>query len=99
MTTHSLKSWPEFFEPLFAGIKTFELRNNDRKFKVGDLLVLKEYDDRKGVYTGREVKKFISYMIDGIGPGCITPVKGLSRGYAILSLVDEHTSALRGDSK
>ncbi len=86
MQTHDLKSWPEFFEPLFSGVKTFELRLNDRRFKVGDRLRLREFDDRKGIYTGREVSKTITYMIDGIGPGCITPAKGLSRGYAILAL-------------
>jgi hypothetical protein len=88
MTTHELKSWPEYFDPLFTGVKTFELRFNDRRFKVGDVLRLREYDDRKGDYTGREISKRIIYMVDGIGPGCITPMKGLSRGYAILALAD-----------
>lgn len=85
---HDLKCWPDFFEHVFSGVKTFDLRNNDRKFKVGDTLRIREFDDRKGEYTGREVRKRISYMIDGIGPGCITPVKGLARGYAILALID-----------
>jgi hypothetical protein len=30
MMVHTLKTWPDFFEPLFSGIKTFELRINDR---------------------------------------------------------------------
>lgn len=89
MQVHDLKSWPEFFAPVFSGEKTFELRNNDRGFHVGDVLHLREWDDRKGVYTGRSVRKRVTYMIDGIGPGGITPVKGLSRGYAILSLASE----------
>ena len=86
---HELKSWPDFFHPVFTGVKNFELRNNDRKFKVGDTIILMEYDDRAGKYTGRKLRKRITYMIDGIGPGCITPVKGLARGYVILSLGDE----------
>jgi len=85
---HSLKSWPEFFEPVFTGQKTFELRNNDRHFKVGDTLNLREYDDRKGEFTGREINKRITYMLDGVGTGGITPLHGLSRGYAILALAD-----------
>ncbi len=86
---HDLKSWPDFFEPVASGVKQFELRLNDRKFKVGDVLRLREFDDRKGIYTGREVRKRITYLLEGIGPGAITPVLGLSRGYVILSLSDE----------
>lgn len=88
MKTHSLKSWPEFFEAVFTGAKTFELRVNDRNFQVGDTVHLREFDDRKGFYTGREIKKRITYIADGVGPGCIAPLKGLSRGYAILALGD-----------
>jgi hypothetical protein len=40
---HELKCWPEFFEPALAGEKMFELRNDDRNFKVGDIVVLHEY--------------------------------------------------------
>jgi ribosomal protein L37E len=45
MTVHSLKTWPEYFEAQRAGRKTFELRRNDRNFQVGDLLVLREWDE------------------------------------------------------
>ena len=41
---HSLKCWPEFFHQTFHGRKRFELRRNDRDFKVGDELLLKEWD-------------------------------------------------------
>lgn len=87
-TVHELKSWPEFFAPILSGEKTFELRVNDRKFKVGDVIRLREYDDRSETYTGRTAKKRITYIADGIGPGSITPLRGLSRGYAILALAD-----------
>lgn len=86
MTVHKLKSWPDFFTPVFDGAKNFELRKNDRHFKVGDTLHLLEFDDRTGKYTGRDCKRRISYMIDSVGSGGITPLHGLSRGYAILSL-------------
>lgn len=88
MIIHELKSWPDFFEPVLSGERTFELRVNDRKFRVGDGLLLREYDDRRAKYTGRELKKRIINMVDGIGPGCIAPMRGLSRGYVILGLAD-----------
>jgi hypothetical protein len=83
---HEVKSWPDFFEPVFGGEKTFELRINDRHYKAGDVLHLREYDDRKGVYTGRAMKRKITYVFEGLGQGAVTPYHGLARGYAILAL-------------
>jgi Domain of unknown function (DUF3850) len=84
--THTVKSWPEFFEPVAKGEKTFELRKNDRGYKVGDRLFLREYDDLAGTYTGRHVTRLIVYVMDGIGQRAIAPILGLNRGYAILGL-------------
>ena len=87
MTTHELKSWPEFFEPILNGAKSFELRVNDRDFQVFDLLWLKEWDPKTKNYSGRQCFRSITYVAEGLGPGCIEPLKGLLRGYVILSLV------------
>lgn len=86
--THELKSWPDFFEPMFSGLKTFELRFDDRHFCVGDILFLREYDDRKGAYTGRSIRKRVTFLLDGIGGGCIAPMRGLNRGYVIMAIID-----------
>ena len=40
---HELKCHPEFFAALASGVKTFEIRKNDRGFKVGDLIALNEF--------------------------------------------------------
>jgi hypothetical protein len=93
MKTHELKSWPDFFEPVMSGEKTFELRVDDRHFAVGDVLHLREWDDRTGKYTGRSVKKRVTYKLDGIGYGAIPPYHGLTRSYCILSLADEQEAA------
>lgn len=84
--THDLKCWPEFFRAITSGDKPFDLRKNDRKFKAGDRVLLREFDDRAGKYTGMEIEKRITYVLDGIGGGCITPLQGLIRGYCILGL-------------
>ena len=39
---HELKTLPEYFEAVRKGDKTFELREDDRNFKVGDYLALNE---------------------------------------------------------
>lgn len=89
MKTHDLKSWPEFFQPVFEGKKNFELRRDDRHFMVGDVLVLKEWEPNTAKYSGRQVRKVITFKLDGIGSGGITPLHGLSRQYSILSIADE----------
>ena len=41
--THDLKTWPEYFEPILTGRKTFEIRHDDRDFKTGHVLHLREW--------------------------------------------------------
>ena len=64
--THDLKIWPEFFQPLLSGEKPFELRKDDRGFRAGDTLLLKEWTQRGG-YTGREVTAMVTYVLSGFG--------------------------------
>lgn len=77
-----MKILPKFFEPVKRGTKTFEIRKDDRDYKVGDVLVLKEWSDIVNNFTGRSVTKQISYIYRGLGQ------YGLARGYVILSIKD-----------
>jgi hypothetical protein len=88
MKEHQLKTWPEYFKAIHRGEKTFELRNNDRDFKKGDILILREFRTCKkcggrgrarfggpdfedcckephGRYTGRKIKRKITYIFEG----------------------------------
>ena len=51
MKTHELKCWPEFFLPVQAWKKVFEIRHNDRGFEVGDILWLREWDPTTATIT------------------------------------------------
>ncbi|MGG4123635.1 ASCH/PUA domain-containing protein [Bacillus licheniformis] len=61
---HQLKILPEYFDRVCTGEKTFEIRKNDRGFKVGDLLELYEYIPEKDEYTGRVMVREVTYMTD-----------------------------------
>ncbi|MFH0070968.1 ASCH/PUA domain-containing protein [Peribacillus sp. NPDC056705] len=60
---HELKILPEYFQAVWNGTKTFEVRKNDRNYAVGDTLVLKEWKPEDG-YTGSGLVRKVSYMLD-----------------------------------
>ena len=66
--THELKTWPDFYEATMTRTKRFEVRQADRDFAEGDLLVLREYDpdvlDGEGMYTGRVQLAQVQYILD-----------------------------------
>jgi ASC-1-like (ASCH) protein len=61
---HDLKCSKPYFEAVATGIKRFELRLNDRNYKVGDLLRLKEYCSFCQDYTGRSVIVSVLYILN-----------------------------------
>lgn len=62
MNTIEKKVWPEYFEQILNGSKTFELRLNDFDIAEGDTLLLKEWNPETKSYTGREVSKTVGYV-------------------------------------
>ena len=66
---HKLKTWPKYFLDVREGVKTFEFRKNDRDFKVGDFLLLQEFDPFTKSFTGNEVWVKVTYKLDGGGFG------------------------------
>ena len=59
---HKKKVWPEYFQEIIDGNKTYELRLADWECNVGDTLVLREWDPKTGKYTGREIEKKVTYV-------------------------------------
>jgi predicted transcriptional regulator len=51
--THELKIWPQHFAAVVSGVKKYEVRRNDRVYKVGDEIHLREWDPEPATYTGR----------------------------------------------
>ena len=75
---HALKVWPEYFEEIIAGRKTFEVRKADRPFDAGDLLALNEYSNELGTYTGRYCLVHVDYMW--------SDTRYVREGYVIMSI-------------
>ena len=62
MTIIEKKCWPEYFDAILSGEKTYELRLADFKANKNDTLLLREFDPNTKQYTGREIKKTITWI-------------------------------------
>lgn len=82
MAIHELKIKPLYFEPIIQGIKTFEIRKDDRGYEVGDLLILKEYEKEK--YTGNVIIQKVTY----------TTTYAQEPGYLVLAIKDSDFDTL-----
>lgn len=72
MAEHELKTWPSFYAAVDRGDKQFEVRRADRDYRVGDVLVLREFDPDPQLkysdpenhgYTGRELSARVTYVL------------------------------------
>lgn len=57
------KAWPELFEKVLSGEKNFDVRLNRFRCKAGDILVLREWDPKTKVYTGRSIEKKVTFVL------------------------------------
>lgn len=76
---HELKTWNEYFEEVFMGHKTFEVRKSDRPFKKGDVLILREWNPKTKQYTGRELARNVSYVLEG-------GQFGIEKGFMVMAI-------------
>ena len=70
--------FPEYFEAVRDGRKTFELRKDEDNIQVGDLLILREWDGEK--FTGRAIHADVMYVLRDV------PQYGLMDGYCIIGI-------------
>lgn len=76
-TTHHVKLHKTFYD---VPEKTFEIRDNDRNYKVGDILVQEEWDHERSEYTGRSKSFKITYIL-------FDSSYGMKTGYVILAII------------
>jgi ParB family transcriptional regulator, chromosome partitioning protein len=79
---HELKISYDYYDDVVDGLKTFEIRLNDRDFKVGDLIFLNELADdttaEKPKFSGRQALVEIKYILSDF--------IGLADGYVAMSI-------------
>ncbi|MFZ2190504.1 MAG: DUF3850 domain-containing protein [Candidatus Magasanikiibacteriota bacterium] len=57
------KVWPEYFQLILVGKKKYELRLADWECREGDELILQEWNPETKEYTGREISKKVSMVL------------------------------------
>lgn len=77
--THVLKTWPEFYDAIARGDKTFEVRKNDRDYMTGDWLKLVRYDPDTLTTSGEPLYRRVTYVMHG---GAF----GLDSAYVVMGL-------------
>lgn len=80
---HQLKLQASFFEEKIKGLKPWELRLNDRGFKVGDYIGENEVIDKDGEWV--ETGRFVIEKIVNIVTADECP--GIQKGWVVLTTV------------
>ena len=75
--THWLKIEPRYFYAHLSGAKSFEVRKNDRDYKLGQMIILQMWSLEYG-YHGKNITTQITYITDY--------PDGLKPGYVVLGL-------------
>ena len=79
---HELKTWPYYFDQVWCGSKRFEWRRDDRPFRIGDLVALREWT-LPGGYSGRVLLARITCVVGREKPPlCL----GIPSGWVILGI-------------
>lgn len=76
---HKFNANPTDFHNIKRHFKLYDIRKNDRPYRIGDKIVYREFGDFG--YSGKEIKREIVYLE--------TEAEGLQEGYVILSIISE----------
>lgn len=52
----------EYYDRVESGEKTYDVRLGDFSINQGDILVLKEWNEDRQAFTGRELEKQVTYV-------------------------------------
>ncbi|MFH0970364.1 MAG: DUF3850 domain-containing protein [Candidatus Diapherotrites archaeon] len=83
------KTWPQFFDAITLGQKKFELRLADFECNPGDVLILEEWNPQTKQYTGRSIRKKITWVSKTKQQNFWSKEEVEKYGFQIMSIGDE----------
>lgn len=78
--THKLKLLSHFCDDVYIGIRTFDVRENDRGYQTGDYIFFTPYDGSE--HPVKKCKFKITYILNGWG---------IKNGYVVLGISNVST--------
>lgn len=96
ISDHYLKIHPGYFHEVITGLKSYEIRKNDRGYQRGHRLHLMEWDPDLKKYTGRGAVCTITSVITPPELMDIYKVQVLSPGFVILGIKNITLMNLKG---
>lgn len=98
MRKHDLKTRPKYFQPLWDRRKNFEVRRNDREFRAGDILHLREWDPGQPVdpdaskdarYTDRSIHAVVTYVLHLEDAGFLQDGDYITGDYVVMAVYEQ----------
>ena len=80
---HKIKIEQKFFYDIASGLKSFDVRKNDRNYAVGDTLEMFEIDENM-TNTGRGVIVRVNYILPG-------GKYGIEENYCVMGITNPKT--------
>lgn len=93
MSHHDVKIWPEYYGLVRFGLKNFEVRKNDRDYRAGDTITMREWSPATRIIGGQgyeyneEVIGFTN--ADPLGPyriGYVLPIDAKRVVFSLLPM-------------
>jgi hypothetical protein len=62
-TEHEIKIHTVYYNRVLEGVKPFEIREDDRDYQVGDILLMREFDPERGEYISHSapIRALVTY--------------------------------------
>ena len=64
MVTYKLRTYNPYFTDSWEGRKSFDIRQNKRNYKVGDILILQEYDPLLKWWSEKEMECIVLLVLN-----------------------------------
>lgn len=81
--------WPESYEKVLSGEKTYDLRLADWVIEAGDTIVFREWNPATKAYTGRTMERRVGY-VGKTKDWEVWPSEDIQKyGFQVISLLDD----------